>query len=91
VTDMSAAAAGHGQADGMSAQSLRRRGLVLLLGRAAILVLVQPLGPLGHVWNPLLAGLAFTAAAASTGRRSPLWGAGLVVASGAWRSSSPVR
>ncbi len=43
-------------------------------------MLVRPLGPLDHVWNPLLVGLAFTAAAASTGRRSPLWGAGLVVA-----------
>ncbi len=64
----------------MPAQYLRRRGLVLLVGGAAILVLVRPLGPLGHVWNPLLVGLAFTAAAASTGRRSPLWGAGLVVA-----------
>lgn len=66
--------------DSMSAQDLRRRGLVLLLGAAVIVVLVQPIGPLDYYWNPLLVGLAFTAAAALTGRRSPLWGAGLVVA-----------
>jgi hypothetical protein len=68
----------------MSAQSLRRRGLVLLLGAAAILVLVlvlvRPLDPLSAVWNPLLAGLAFTAAAASTGHHSPLRRPGPVVA-----------
>jgi uncharacterized protein YjeT (DUF2065 family) len=33
----------------MSAQYLRRRGLVLLVAGAVILVPVRPLGPLGHV------------------------------------------
>ncbi len=66
--------------DSMSAHDLRRRGIVLLIGAAVIAVLVKPIGPLDYYWNPLLVGLAFTAAAALTGRRSPLWGAGLVVA-----------
>ena len=66
--------------DSMSAQDLRKRGIVLLVGAAVIALLVRPIGPLDHYWNPLLVGLAFTAAAAFTGRRSPLWGAGLVVA-----------
>lgn len=65
--------------DSTSAHDLRKRGIVLLIGAAVIAVLVQPIGPLDYPWNPLLVGLAFTAAAAFTGRRSPLWGAGLVV------------
>ena len=69
---------GHG--DSMSPRDLRKRGLVLLVGAAVIALLVKPVGPLGYHWNPLLVGLVFTAAAAFTGRRSPLWGAGLVVA-----------
>ncbi len=77
---MSATAAGRGHGKGRSVQYLRQRGLVLLVAGAAILVLVRPLGPLGHVLDPLRVGLVNTAAAASTGRRSPLWGAGLVVA-----------
>lgn len=66
--------------DSTSPRDLRRRGIVLLVGAAVIALLVQPFGPLAYHWNPLLVGLVFTAAAASTGRRSPLWGAGLVVA-----------
>lgn len=69
-----------GHDDGMLAQDLRKRGMVLLVGAAVIAVLVQPIGPLDHYWNPLLVGLAFTAAAALSGRHSPLWGPGLVVA-----------
>lgn len=67
--------------DSMSSRDLRTRGIVLLAGAVAIALLVHPLGPLDHHWNPLLVGLAFLAAAAFTGRRSPLWGAGLVVSS----------
>ena len=66
--------------DSASGQHLRRRGIVRLIGAAVIVALVQPIGPLAYTWNPLLAGLTFTAAAAVTGPRSPLWGAGLVVA-----------
>jgi hypothetical protein len=65
--------------DSMSAGDMRRRGLVLLAGAVAIVLLVKPIGPLEYYWNPLLVGLAFLAAAAVTGPRSPLWGAGLVV------------
>jgi len=53
-----------------------------------IALLVQPIGPLDHDWDPLLVGLAFTAAAALTGRCSPLWGAGLVV--GFWGLSKVI-
>lgn len=57
----------------------RRRGLALVAGAVAIVLLVSPVGPLPVHWNPLLVGLAFVAAAALTGPRSPLWGPGLVV------------
>jgi hypothetical protein len=68
--------------DSMSPGDMRRRGLVLLAGAAVIVLLVQPVGALPYYWNPLIVGLAFVAAAAATGPRSPLWGAGLVVS--AW-------
>lgn len=74
--------------DGMSAGDMRRRGIVLLVGAAALAVLMQPIGPLDYYWNPLLVGLAFLAAAAVTGPRSPLWGAGLVVT--AWGVSKAI-
>lgn len=65
-----------------------KRGVVLLAGALVIVLVVQPLGWLDYYWNPFLVGLAFLAAAASTGRRSPLWGAGLVV--GAWGLSKVI-
>jgi hypothetical protein len=65
--------------DSMSPGDMRRRGLVLLAGAVAMVLLVQPIGFLDYYWDPLLVGLAFLAAAAVTGPRSPLWGAGLVV------------
>lgn len=74
--------------DAMSPGDMRRRGLVLLVGAAVILLLVQPMGPLDYYWNPLLVGLAFVAAAAVTGPRSPLWGAGLVVT--AWGTAKVI-
>jgi hypothetical protein len=52
---------------------------VLVVGGVALLLLVRPIGPLAYSWIPLLVGLAFVAAAALTGPRSPLWGPGLVV------------
>ncbi len=64
--------------DSMSGGDMRRRGLILLAGAVAIVLLVQPIGFLDYYFNPLLIGLAFLAAAAATGPRSPLWGAGLV-------------
>ena len=59
---MSAPAAARGYRDGRSARSLRRRGLVLLLEGAAILVLVRPLGRLDHVWFLGTTGFAVSAA-----------------------------
>jgi hypothetical protein len=67
------------RSDSMSGGDMRRRGLILLAGAVAIVLLVQPIGFLDYYFNPLLVGLAFLAAAAATGPRSPLWGAGLVV------------
>jgi hypothetical protein len=66
------------RSDSMSAGDMRRRGLILLAGAVAIVLLIQPIGFLDYYFNPLLIGLAFLAAAAATGPRSPLWGAGLV-------------
>lgn len=67
-----------GGAGGASA-GLRRRGLALVAGGLVVLLVVRPIGPLAVNWLPLLVGLSFLAAAASTGPRSPLWGPGLVV------------
>ena len=67
-----------GPDDGASVGAVRR-GLALLAGGVALLLLVRPVGPLAYPWIPLLVGLAFVAAAALTGPRSPLWGPGLVV------------
>jgi hypothetical protein len=67
------------RSDSMSGGDMRRRGVILLAGAVAIVLLVQPIGFLDYYFNPLLVGLAFLAAAAATGPRSPLWGAGLVV------------
>ena len=52
---------------------------MLVVGGVVLLLLVRPVGPLAESWIPLLVGLAFIGAAASTGPRSPLWGPGLVV------------
>ena len=68
-----------GSGDRTSPGAARRRGLALLVGGILLLLLVRPVGPLPLSWIPLLVGLAFVAAAASTGPRSPLWGPGLVV------------
>ena len=57
----------------------QRRGVALIAGGLVLLLLVRPVGPLDVRWIPLLVGLAFVAAAAVTGQRSPLWGPGLVV------------
>lgn len=74
--------------DSMSPGDMRRRGLVLLVGAVVIALLVKPIGPLDYYFNPLLIGLAFVAAAAVTGPRSPLWGAGLVLT--AWGTSKVI-
>jgi hypothetical protein len=79
-TQPSGAPLGH-SSDSMSAGDMRRRGVVLLAGAVGVVLLVKPIGSLEYYWNPLLVGLAFLAAAAFTGRRSPLFGAGLVVTS----------
>ena len=78
---------GHSE-DSMSKGDMRRRGLVLLGGAIVIALLVKPIGPLDYYFNPLLIGLAFVAAAAVTGPRSPLWGAGLVLS--AWGTSKVI-
>ena len=74
--------------DSMSAGDMRRRGLVLLAGAVAMVLLAKPVGPLDYYWLPLLVGLTFVAAAAVTGPRSPLWGAGLVVS--AWGTAKVI-
>ena len=74
--------------DSMGPGDMRRRGVVLFAGAALIALLVQPIGPLDYYFNPLLVGLAFVAAAAVTGPRSPLWGAGLVVS--AWGTAKVI-
>lgn len=56
-----------------------RRGVVLILGAAALFLAVKPWGVLAYPYVPVITGAAFTLAAAVSGRRSPLWGAGLVV------------
>ena len=72
---------GHGAPpeDGTPQSGARRRGAVLVVGGLLLLLLVRPIGPVAVQWIPLLVGLAFVAAAAATGPRSPLWGPGLVV------------
>ena len=75
--------------DSMSSGDMRRRGLVLLAAAVVIAVLVKPIGPLDYYFAPLLVGLGFVAAAAVTGPRSPLWGAGLVVT--AWGTAKVIQ
>lgn len=77
-----------GPTDSTGPHDLRRRALVLLAGAIVIVVAIRPVGPLDFYWNPLLVGLAFVAAAAVAGPRSPLWGAGLVLS--AWGSSKVI-
>ncbi len=69
----------------MAPSDMRKRGIVLLVGAVVIALLVKEIGPLDYYWNPPLVGLVFLAAAALTGPRSPLWGAGLIV--GFWGAS----
>lgn len=69
----------------------RRRGAVLLVGAIVVILAVKPVGPLDYVWVPILTGLTFLLAAVAAGRRSPLWGPGLVVTAwgiGQWISSN---
>ncbi len=65
--------------DGTSPGGGQRRGVALIAGGLVLLLLVRPVGPLKIQWIPLLVGLAFVAAAASTDPRSPLWVPGVVV------------
>jgi hypothetical protein len=57
----------------------RRRGVALLLGGVAVLLLVGKDRPLEFLWLPLVTGLAYLLAAAAGGRGGDLWGPGLVV------------
>lgn len=66
-------------ANSMAPADMRKRGIVLLVGAVAIVLLVKEIGPLDYYWNPPLVGLVFLVAAAVTGPLSPLWGAGIVV------------
>ncbi|MDQ6873684.1 MAG: hypothetical protein M3042_01270 [Actinomycetota bacterium] len=61
------------------ASARRRRGAVLVLGAIVLLVSAKPIGPLDYVWVPVLTGLAFLLAAVAGGRRSALWGPGLLI------------
>lgn len=69
----------------MAPSDMRKRGIVLLVGAAVMALVIKDVGPLDYYWNPPLVGLVFLAAAALTGPRSPLWGAGLIV--GFWGAS----
>lgn len=57
----------------------RLRGLVLLAGGLAVVLLVGEGRPLPFLWLPLVTGLAYLAAAAVGGRDGALWGPALVV------------
>ena len=57
----------------------RLRGLVLLAGGLAVVLLVGDGRPLSFLWLPLVTGLAYLAAAAVGGRDGALWGPALVV------------
>ncbi|MBA2529959.1 MAG: hypothetical protein H0V19_08380 [Euzebyales bacterium] len=60
-----------------------RRAVPLLVGAAALLFLVQPIGALPPKgWIPVIAGLAYVGAAALSGRVGALWGPGLII--GIW-------
>jgi hypothetical protein len=59
----------------------RRGPLVLLFGGVAVSVLVEPVGQARLFWLSVVLGLTYLAAAAVTGRASPLWSAGLVLSS----------
>lgn len=57
----------------------RRRAPILLMGAAAVGVLVGSGRPLDFLWLPLLTGLVYLAAAAAGGRDGALWGPACVV------------
>lgn len=57
---------------------MRARGLVLLAGAAAVLLLVST-GVLSRTWLVLLVGVVYLAAAAAGRSRDALWAPGLVV------------
>jgi hypothetical protein len=58
-----------------------RTAAPLLVGAAALLLLVQPYGPFPpRGFIPLISGLAFVAAGALSGRAGSLWGPGIVIA-----------
>ena len=57
----------------------RRRGLALLLGAVAVVLLVGEGRPLGFLWLPLVTGLVYLLAAAAGGLDGDLWGPALVV------------
>lgn len=60
-----------------------RRAVPLLIGAIAVLVLVQPVGPLIQgPWIPILTGVAYVAAGLLSGRQGALLGPGIVLA--AW-------
>ena len=71
-------------ASGQEPMSSRlRRGVPLIVGAVAILLLLQPIGGLPlKGWVPILSGLTFIAAGLIGGRRGPLVGPGIVLA--AW-------
>lgn len=56
-----------------------RRGAVLVVGAIVLIVAVKPYGTLPYFWVPSITGVSFLLAAAVAGRRSPLWGPGMVV------------
>ena len=57
----------------------RRRGAALLLGAAAVALLVGEGRPLDFLWLPLVTGLVYLLAAATGGLDGDLWGPALVV------------
>lgn len=59
----------------------RRQGAVLLAGAVALYLLLE-VGSLPFFWTPLIAGLAYLAAAASAGPGGAYWATGVVIS--AW-------
>lgn len=56
-----------------------RSGVMLLVAAVALVLLLDPRGPLPFYWLPLGAGLGFLAAAAASGRPGRMWEAGFVL------------
>ena len=55
------------------------RGILLLVGGIAVILLIEPIGPKKLYWMPLIIGLTYLASSAAGGRSGGLWVPGLMV------------